>query len=658
MRDMAELIPAPFENLVARLYAEPAAQDSLFGLPRKKWHVPKAGDPDLSVSFHGQRAGNPSGPAAGPQTQMAQNLLLSYAAGARVMELKTVQVNDRLVIGRPCIDANNVGYNIEFSQELLVEQSLREYVAGSMLIEMFRHAHNLHGDGANVIYDMSVGYDLAGIRGEKVQRFIDGMRDASKTVDALRSQIPPRFSAARDLNYPTALSRSVTLSTFHGCPANEIERICQFLIVEKDLDVIVKMNPPMLGPERLEHLLYDVLGYIELKVPPHAYTSGLQFGEAVQLVDRLSRVAQSRGRHFGCKFSNTLEVVNHRQFFPPGNDVQYLSGQPLHVITIVLADVFRQAVGPRVHFSFSAGIDRQNFPLVVACGFVPVTVCTDLLRPGGFGRLSGYLQSLAQAMKAVGAANISDYILAFSGEKPVEAAARNTAIVAEKARNDPRYRSAQNRKVPIRVDSHLTTFDCLTCDKCIPVCPNAANFTYPTLKAAFDCQDILIDPSGRIDRVPGRRFEITYETQIANYADFCNECGNCDTFCPEYDGPYIKKPAFYSSMESFHHAVPRDGFVVTELNFHWAMVGRIKGSEYSIAHDPTQGKYVFRDAAVELTLAAADHALISARPLQPLTSPHRVDMWIFHAFRHLLHGVLDPRQINQINAPTSVNRSL
>jgi putative selenate reductase len=158
---------------------------------------------------------------------MAQNLLLSYAAGGRVMELKTVQVNDRLVIGRPCIDANNVGYNIEWSQELLVDQSLREYVAGSMLIEMFRHGHNLLGDGTQVIYDMSIGYDLAGIRGEKVQRFIDSMRDASKIVDDLRSRIPRQFTAARQLDYPASLSQSVTLSTFHGCPANEIERICQ-----------------------------------------------------------------------------------------------------------------------------------------------------------------------------------------------------------------------------------------------------------------------------------------------------------------------------------------------------------------------------------------------------------------------------------------------
>ena len=73
------------------------------------------------------------------------------------------------------------------------------------------------------------------------------------------------------------------------------------------------------------------------------------------------KLAASRDRRFGCKFSNTLEVLNHRTFFTPDNKVQYLSGQPLYVITLTLTDVFRQAVGPHVPISYSAGIDQGNF---------------------------------------------------------------------------------------------------------------------------------------------------------------------------------------------------------------------------------------------------------------------------------------------------------
>ncbi len=98
------------------------------------------------------------------------------------------------------------------------------------------------------------------------------MRDASVEIENLRGQIPGQYKLARDLKYPTQLSNTLALSTFHGCPADEIERICEFLITKRDLDVIVKINPPMLGKERLEHLLHDELGYTELTVNPSAYT--------------------------------------------------------------------------------------------------------------------------------------------------------------------------------------------------------------------------------------------------------------------------------------------------------------------------------------------------------------------------------------------------
>jgi putative selenate reductase len=278
---MVDLYCTPFVELIDRMRLEYARQQAMFDLPRRKWWVPRFDDElDLSVKFHGQLAGNPVGPASGPQTQMAQNLVLSWLAGSRILELKTVQVNDALVIPRPCIDAANVGYNVEWSQELKVHESLDQYVQGTMLIHMLRHAPDVFGNPfgdtdmagtiGETVFDMSVGYDLAGIQTKKVVGFIRGMMDATENVAQLRDQLPHRLAQLRDLNYPTRLSRSITLSTFHGCPADEIERICEFLLTEVGVDVIVKMNPPMLGRERLEHLLYDVMGYTEITVNPHA----------------------------------------------------------------------------------------------------------------------------------------------------------------------------------------------------------------------------------------------------------------------------------------------------------------------------------------------------------------------------------------------------
>lgn len=675
---MAELRSVPFRDLVTRLYREPATQDALFELPRKKWYRPETADPDLGVGFHGARAGNPAGPAAGPHTQMAQNILLSYVAGGRVLELKTVQQQDHLAIPRPCIDMANVGYNIEWSQELCVADALREYVAGAMLVEMFRHDAELGGgqleslSGA-VVYDVSVGYDLPGISSDKLRGFLDNMRNAGALIERLRAEIPREFAAARALHYPARLSGSVTLSTFHGCPTDEIEKICELLIGEHELDLMVKLNPPMLGQQRLEHLLHDLLGYSELRVNPRAYDSGLTLDEGVQLCRRLTDFASRRGRRVGFKLSNTLEVVNRRDFFPPGTDLAYLSGQPLHVLTLTLADELRQRVGPQVPISFSAGIDRVNFPLAVACGFVPVSAVTDLLRPGGYGRLGAYLGALTEDMRRFGALDVDEYILRRFGheeqarrraadELGADAPANerhraavawagllNTSEVAELARGEHRYRAYRNRRVPARVDSRLATFDCLTCDRCIPACPNAANFRYPTPEVSFGYREVLVSPDGGWRAGSPGRFEIARPWQIANFADFCNECGNCDTFCPEYGGPYAKKPSFHRTVESWEHAAPRDGFVIHEQPEGGWIRGRLNGTVYQLAYARQTQQYVFDDGTVEAVLTGWGHTVVSVRPLKPLTGEHRLDLRIYHLLRYLRDGVLDRRRVNQIN---------
>ncbi len=245
---MAELMPQSFVDLVQRMRLEYAREEAVFHLPERKWWSPDPDGPDISVRFQGRLAGTPVGPAAGPQSQMAQNLVLSWLAGSRIMELKTVQINDRLKIGRPCIDATNVGYNIEWSQELRIAEALREYVAGAMLIHMLVHGgvipkSPITSHATETLYDISVGYDLKGIQSRPVRWFIEQMRDATAVVERLRADIPAGPAGLRDLDYPTRLSTSITLSTFHGCPADEIERICTFLITEMDCDVIIKMNP-------------------------------------------------------------------------------------------------------------------------------------------------------------------------------------------------------------------------------------------------------------------------------------------------------------------------------------------------------------------------------------------------------------------------------
>ena len=175
MSPFPRLRPAPFEQHVRRVFRELEVSGRIYDLRRESFYRPIA-ERDLSVSFHGQRAGNPLGPAAGPQDQMLQNIVLCWLAGSRIFELKPVQVLDELEIGRPCIDAATVGYNVEWSQELKLEQSLREYVGAGMIIEMLRQ-RGVAGDdrlpqGDGYVFDLSLGYDLAGIRSGAMQRFL------------------------------------------------------------------------------------------------------------------------------------------------------------------------------------------------------------------------------------------------------------------------------------------------------------------------------------------------------------------------------------------------------------------------------------------------------------------------------------------------------
>ena len=105
------------------MFEEFDSHGSIFDLPASKF-VRGDEEKDLTVTFHGHRASTPLGPAAGPQSQMAQNLVLSWLAGCRILELKTVQVLDELEIPRPCIDMETIGFNVEWSQELKLQASL------------------------------------------------------------------------------------------------------------------------------------------------------------------------------------------------------------------------------------------------------------------------------------------------------------------------------------------------------------------------------------------------------------------------------------------------------------------------------------------------------------------------------------------------------
>jgi putative selenate reductase len=663
------------------MFRELEDEQRVFDLPQKKF-VPGLPGKDVSVGFHGHRAASPLGPAAGPHSQLAQNIVLSFLGGGRIFELKTVQIMDTLQIPRPCIDAQTIGYNVEWSQELRLQQSLEEYVKASMLIDMLVASGllGLEAGFERAVFDMSVGYDLAGIQSEPVQAFLRGMMDATEIVDRLRKEIPDELARYRDLDFRTRLSDTLTLSTFHGCPPDEIERITEFLLEKVGLHCIVKLNPTLLGKIDVRRLLGEVMGYSEV-VPDEAFDKDATWQQAVDFCGRLGDKAKGLGRGFGVKFTNTLIVQNQRSFFPETEKVMYLSGQPLHVLAMSLVGRFRATFGDRFPISFSAGIDAKNFPDAVSLGLVPVTVCTDLLRTGGYGRMEGYFRELGTRMDAVGARNVDEWILlargtataaldrvdASDGERArvraaleartdvreaagpelfarwlSEARVLNTEDYVSKLPLDPRYSRVGTNKPPKKVGSLLVLFDCLTCDKCVPVCPNDANFTYVLPQMDVPIVKAKPGPNGFELRSEGT-LSIKKKHQLANFADFCNECGNCDVFCPEDGGPYVLKPRFFGSREQWELHRNRDGFYVERSGERVTVHGRFEGRDYVASFEG--GKARFSGDGFEIDCDEADPGRqVSGR------ADGEVDLTYVSLLSLLGRAVLDGGDVNYVNA--------
>jgi len=95
---------------------------------------------------------------------------------------------------------------------------------------------------------------------------------------------------------------------------------------------------------------------------------------------------------------------------------------------------------------------------------------------------------------------------------------------------------------------------CLLCNEvcsiCVTVCPNRANYCYFTKPLSYNLQKIEIK-NGKPNTIEDKLFEVKQKYQIINIADFCNECGNCDTFCPSAGAPYKNKPKFYIDKQTF-----------------------------------------------------------------------------------------------------------
>ena len=538
MSDIMKSIP--FGQLTEWILNEYKKTGQVFGI--QKAYV---ADQSKTIEIFGRKLENPVGPAAGPHTQLAQNLVAAYVAGARFFELKTVQKMDgpelSACIPKPCIVAEDEAYNCEWSTELYVPQAMAEYIKGWILIHVIAKEFGL-GNPDGFQFNMSCGYNLEGIKDKKIDDFIEGLKDAGDTAifKECKQWLWEHISLFEHVTkedieaIPAEICNSITLSTMHGCPPQEIENIVTYLLKEKHINTYVKCNPTLLGYEFVRKAMDD-LGYDYMAFTDFHFKDDLQYEDAVPMLKRLLETASQEGLSFGVKLTNTFPVDIKRQELP--GEEMYMSGKALFPLSISVASRLAESFDGKLPMSFSGGADQKNIDQIVCCGIWPVTVATVLLKPGGYK----WLTRIAEKADTCE--------IGKCGEVQVETLKK----LAEDSLTDAHYQKTVKKAAAKQTEEKSPLLDCLkkkdapkvkeftrhkcVCGNCADVCPNRAN--------------VLIE-------VPEMEL-----LQILHIDYMCNECGNCRSFCQYAGAPYKDKFTLFATEEDMEDST-NNGFTVLD----------------------------------------------------------------------------------------------
>ena len=395
--------PVPCSELAKRIFNELAIEKSIFGISADSFYVSAPDKKGIKIVKH--FCETPVGPAAGPHTQLAQNIISSYLTGGRFIELKTVQILDTLEIEKPCIDVRDEGYNVEWSTEYTLDKAYDEYLKAWLLLHVIESLLKKESSNPLVpqfMFNMSVGYDLKGIKTPKMQNFIDSMLNAELNPNFLNYKKQLIELLDDDLlegtgfeNYKDVaikalqeaspvISPTVTLSTMHGCPPTEIEAICKYMLEEKQIDTFVKLNPTLLGFETVKEILHTT-GYSYISLNKESFEHDLQFADAIAMLKRLLALSANKGKLFGIKLTNTLGAINNQHVLP-GSEM-YMSGRALYPLSVRLAALLSHEFQGELPISYSGGANAFTVKALFEAGIHPITVATDLLKPGGYYRL-------------------------------------------------------------------------------------------------------------------------------------------------------------------------------------------------------------------------------------------------------------------------------
>jgi len=135
------------------------------------------------------------------------------------------------------------------------------------------------------------------------------------------------------------------------------------------------------------------------------------------------------------------------------------------------------------------------------------------------------------------------------------------------------------------------------CDKCVEVCPNRANYTVIVSPASLTLPQLSCQ-QGKLAATGEETFAVEQARQIIHVDDFCNECGNCATFCVHQGKPYLEKPRLFLEEGDFEQQED-NAFFVTGSG-----IRRREGGRESLL-SLNSGAMSFENAQVKLVLSSA-----------------------------------------------------
>jgi len=118
------------------------------------------------------------------------------------------------------------------------------------------------------------------------------------------------------------------------------------------------------------------------------------------------------------------------------------------------------------------------------------------------------------------------------------------------------------------------------CSLCVGVCPNLALQTWQTDPFKVQLPDLRMGHDG-VSSQPCKTWSVEQEFQIAVLTDFCNECGNCTTFCPTAGEPYREKPRLYLDRAEFE-TQQDNAFMIFRDTDTWVMEARWQNETHRI----------------------------------------------------------------------------